>query len=176
MGFEQHVKTPAASGELAGPRDKLHEARVTVEAADGSETTSARFSVSAVTTLVDVGQLRIWPAKVDYKRDGSRVRFSWPPLTGPDVPESIRYSLLFVYKNAAGDESEGTFVTKGECEAVRTISELSEIFPDRDPTKTTMTIRIRVYSGGVQEGSIWAGPKQEWAVPEDLPLPLPGAK
>ncbi|MEZ0228911.1 MAG: hypothetical protein ACAI25_09815 [Planctomycetota bacterium] len=177
--FEQHVKSAqgfSGTVELEGPRDKLHEPRVTIEAADGSETTSAKLEIAAVATHLDLGTMRIWPAKVAYQRDGSRVRFSWPPITGPDVPATIRYSLLFVYKNEHGEEAEGTFVTKGECEAVRTISELSEIFPDRDARVKTMTMRIRVYSGSGPEGSIWAGPKQTWTVHDDLPVSPPGPK
>jgi hypothetical protein len=175
-GFEQHVKTQETVVELQGPRDKLNEPRVTIEAADGSETTSPRLVVAAITTLVEVGRLRIWPAKVGYQRDGARLRFSWPAIEGPDVPDPLRYSLLFVYRNDQGHEAEGTLITKGEREAVRTLSELSEIFPDRDPAVKTMTLRIRAYSGGGPEGSIWAGPKQDWAVPEDLPIPPPKAK
>lgn len=162
---------------LEAERDRLREPRVTVEAADGSETTSAKLAIAAVTTVVDVGKLRIWPAKVGVQRDGPRLRFSWPAITGADVPDPLRYSLLFVYKNAQGHDAEGTLITKGELEAIQTLSELSEIFPERDPAVKTMTLRIRAYSGAsVAEGSIWAGPKQDWAVPEDLPLPQPGDK
>jgi hypothetical protein len=160
--------------ELAAPLDRLHAPRVTIEAADGSETTSAKLSVSPVTSVVEVGRLRIWPAKVLVQRDGERIRFSWPALEGTDVPEALRYSLLFVYKNAQGNEAEGTLITKGEREAIQTLPELSEIFPERDPKVRVMTLRIRAYGGSPTEGATWAGPKQDWPVPDELPLPQGG--
>jgi hypothetical protein len=175
-GFHEQVKA-ADVVELEAPRDKLHEPRVTVESADGAETMSPKLSVSPITTTVSVGKLRIWPAKVGVQRDGSRFRFSWPALEGPDVPEDLRYSLLFVYKNAAGDPLEGSLIDKEKrCEAVPTLAILSEIFPDRDPAVKTMTLRIRAYAGSGPESTLWAGPKQEWAVPEDLPIPPPEKK
>jgi hypothetical protein len=160
----------AETVELEAPRERLLAPRVVVSAADGSETTSAKLAVSAVTTLVDVGRLRVWPARVGYQREGEKVRFSWSALEGPDVPDPLRYSLIFVYRNTQGQDSEGTLIRKGEHEAILTLSELSEIFPERDPKAKVMTIRIRAYGSSATEGTIWAGPKQDWVVPDDLPL------
>jgi hypothetical protein len=162
--------------ELEAPREKLHAPRVTIESEDGSETTSAKLEISAVTTTVVVGPLRIWPATVGVQRMGDRLRFSWPALTGPDAPESIRYSLLFTYRNAQDHEFEGTLIVPDKCEAIQSLNDLSEIFPDRDASVKVMTMRIRAYSAGGPEGPIWAGPKQEWPVPADLPLPQPTEK
>lgn len=161
--------------ELEAPLAKLHAPRVTIESADGAETTSAKLDFAAVTTTVVVGPLRIWPATVGVQRMGDTLRFSWPALTGPDVPESLRYSLLFLYKAKDGHEQEGTLIAKNSCEAIQSLADISEIFPDRDPAVATMTIRIRAYSAGGPEGPIWAGPRQEWPVPQDLPLPQPKA-
>jgi len=155
---------------LEAPRERLVAPRIVVAAADGSETTSGKLAISAVTTLVDVGRLRVWPARVGFQREGEKLRFSWSALEGPDVPDPLRYSLIFVYKNAQGQDSEGTLIRKGEHEAVLSLSELSEIFPERDPKAKLMTIRIRAYGSSPGEGTIWAGPKQDWVVPDDLPL------
>src|SRR5205085_10266548 len=82
--------------ELVAPLDRLFAPRVTIVAADGSETTSEKLAVSPVTSVVEVGRLRIWPAHVLVQRDGPQLRISWPALEGPDAPRTPRYSLLFV--------------------------------------------------------------------------------
>lgn len=168
-GFEREEK-PAPSVTFEVPAETLHAAHVTVAAADGSETTSARLEVSAVTTAVEAGTLRVWSARVGFQREGDRLRFSWPKLSCEEAPERLHYSLLFSYRGANGQDLEGTLVSKGSLEAIQTVSELSEIFPDRDPAAKTMTIRIRAYPADEREGRVWAGPKQEWPVPDDLPL------
>jgi hypothetical protein len=168
-GFELEQK-PGEHVVFDAPLERLQAPRVTVVAKDGSETVSGKIAVSAVTSLVDVGVLRVWSAGVDFKRDGDKLRFSWPPLSVPEAPPVVRYSLLFVYKGTAGQDMEACLVSKGGLEAIQTLGELSEVFPERDPAVKTMTLRIRAYSNDQKEGPLWAGPKIEWQVPADLPV------
>ncbi len=152
------------------PLERLQAPRVTVVATDGSETVSGKLAISAVTSEIDLGPLRVWSAGVDFKRDGNKLRFAWPPLSMPEAPPVVRYSLLFVYGGSKGQEMEACLVSRGSIEAIQTLSELSELFPERDPAVKTMTLRIRAYSNDQKEGPLWAGPKIEWPIPADLPL------
>jgi hypothetical protein len=173
-GFEAEQKA-GETVTFEAPRDRLDAPRLTVVSTDGAETVSAQLTIAPLASDLDVGTLGVWPASVAFQREGERLRFSWPPLAVEGAPESVHYSLLFIYRNAAGQEAEGSLIARSGCEAIQTLSDLSDIFPDRDPAAKTMELRIRAHAGGVQSlGTIWAGKKQTWTVPEDLPAPNPG--
>jgi hypothetical protein len=145
---------------LEAPLEAVTGARILAEGAGGATTTSGKLAIAPLTTSVAVTPLPIWPCKLDAKREGDKLRFSWPPLAGH---EGLRYSLIF----AAG-EHEASLVTR-EPEAVQTLAELDTLLAERDPAAKTLLVRVRAFENGDANGPTWAGEPLTWEIPADFP-------
>jgi hypothetical protein len=163
---------PAADGAwtIAVPASAAKAPRILVEGTGGSRVVSGQISVDAGD--VTMPPLRPWRSPVDVKREGPRVRFSWPPIgEGPGVPAVVRYSLLFSFattKESGLEHGEATLVTHGT-EAVQDLDELAGLMRDRDPAKRQVTVTVRAYDPRDPTGPTWSGGPQDWELPADLP-------
>jgi hypothetical protein len=167
--------TPGVDGSYRfdAPRDDLTAARILVEGASGATTTTGKLDVAPLATAVVVAPLALFRARVDVKREGERLRFSWSPFS--EVPaERLRYSLIFVYtsvRDGGSHPADATLVTR-EPEAIQSLGELSEILPERDPSAKTIVVRARAYDAADANGPTWAGEPLDWTLPDDFPPPL----
>jgi hypothetical protein len=163
---------PTADGTYALDVDPLElaGARLVIEGANGASTTTGPLADSAgVATRVTVGALALWPARVEAKREGERMRFSWAAL--PKSLEHRRYSLVFAYASVKDGErgrSEASIVSR-DPEVVQTLAELAALFPDRDPQAKTLEVQARAYDAGDASGATWSGEPLSWPIPDDFP-------
>ena len=163
---------PTADGAwtIAVPASAAKAPRILVEGAGGSRVVSGQISVDeGDVTMVP---LRPWRSPVEVKREGPRVRFSWPPIGGgAGVPPVVRYSLLFSFaatKESGLEHGEATLVT-GATEAIQDLDELATLLRDRDPAKRQVTVTVRAYDPRDPTGPTWSGGPQDWELPADMP-------
>lgn len=163
---------PTADGAwtIAVPASAAKAPRIMIEGAGGARVVSGQVSVDG--GYVAIPPLRVWRAPVEVKREGARVRFSWPPVgEGDGLPKVVRYSLLFSFatsKESGLSHGEATLVTTRN-EAVQDLDELAVLMRDRDPALKAVTVTARAYDPRDPTGPTWSGGSTEWELPADLP-------
>lgn len=113
----------------------------------------------------------LWSTPLDIGVREGQLRFDWAPLpSGPGFPGKRRYSILLRYARLDRELGEVTLLCDEPKRGMQ-LEELRDLLKEWDPQQPELTVELRGYDPGEQQGALWVGRRRTWKIPPAPPAP-----